>query len=324
MTRLLILVAVFVVGGCRSNRFQGEELRPQRRAMNIQATLGDGRAFELRDLAGKVVLLSFGYTSCPDVCPLTLSRVKALYRALGDDADQVGAVFLTVDPERDTPERLHGYVSGFDPRIVGVSLQPVAQQQVLAAYGVTATRREVGTGVRKAAGQYYAMDHTSGFLLIDRQGWLRVRAPHDLPIDKLAQDVRALLSEKAPARDKSLVVQGAKAQVGPTGVGAVYFELHNPNAHADRLLRVESASAARVELHEVRHEDGVAKMLHHPEGFDVPADGALELVPGGRHLMLFDVAPDAKVPIDLVLHFSKAPPLQVSVPRVDPSAFSER
>ena len=314
----MFLLAVVALGACRSGSFQGEVIEPPRRAMNIQTTLGDGRTFALGDQAGKVVLLSFGYTSCPDVCPLTLTRVKALYRALGDDADQVAAVFLTVDPERDTPERLHAYVSGFDPRIAGVSLDPPTQQRILAAYGVTATRREVGKS------EYYAMDHTSGFLLIDRKGWLRVREPHDLPIDKLAQDVRKLLAEPAPAQEQPLVVEGAKAQIGPTGVGAVYLDLRNPNEHEDRLLRVESTSAARVELHEVRHEGGIARMIHHPEGFAVPGEGTLELAPGGRHLMLFDVAPDAKEPIRLRLHFSRSSPLEVSVPRVDPSALSER
>lgn len=87
---------------------------------------------------------------------------------------------------------------------------------------------------------------------------------------------------------------------------------------------MESASAARVELHEVRHENGIAKMVHHPEGFEVPGKAALELAPGGRHLMLFDVAQDTEEPLRLELHFSQAPPMEITVPRVDPSALSER
>lgn len=324
--RVFTFALLLVASACQ-RPFHGEPVNPPQRAMNFQARLGDGQTFELKSMAGEVVLLGFGYTSCPDVCPLTLGRLASLYRALGDDAAHVRAVFVTVDPDRDTPERLQAYAASFDPRITGVSLSPPLLQRILPAYGVTAQRREVkGTvlsGGAAGSGGYYALDHTSGFLLIDRRGLIRVRTPHDLPIDKLAQDVRKLLAEPDGPSDTEVPrIREPTARIGPTGIGAAYFTVVNPSATADRLVRVESASASRVELHEVRHEDGVARMIAHPDGFELPARGTLSLTAGGRHVMLFDVPTDSQDPIPLTLHFSRADPIQVRAVRLSPSALA--
>lgn len=241
-------------------------------------------------------------------------------RALGADADRVGAVFLTVDPERDTPERLAHYVSSFDPRLVGVSLPSPLHQRALAAYGVTATRRELGAPDREGEPHYYAVDHTSGFLLIDRKGWVRLRAPHDLAIDKLAEDVRRLLAEPGPPVEHGLRVEPLHARVGPNGIGAAYLRVSNPGSVPDRLERVEGASASRIELHEVRHEGGVARMVHHPEGFAISAGGELLLSPGGKHLMLFGVSPGAD-PLRVTLHFARSAPIEIGLPRFEASAL---
>lgn len=307
--------------GCKRRDFEAEVLEPRRRAADIQAALGDGRAFQLRSLTGKVVLLAFGYTSCPDVCPVTLSRIKALYASLGEQSRDLTTVFITVDPERDTPERLHAYVQGFDARIFGLSLDPLTHRRVLAAYGITAARREA-TMRPPGGSRYYAIDHSSGFLILDRNGWVRLHAPHDLPVDKLAHDVRVLLAEPADSA-AGLRVEDAQVRVGDTGVGAAYLRVVNRSDRPDRLLSVESASAGRVELHQILHEGGVARMIHHPDGFPIPARSELTLRPGGRHLMLYDVRP-GEPDVPLTLHFESAAPMDIRAQRIDPTSLSAR
>ncbi len=300
----LIITGAFIVGQRGTGGFHSKPLSV-RPAADIRGTDAAGGPFVLSALAGKVVVLTFGFTSCPDICPLTLTRARALLDALGEDAASVEVVFLTVDPERDTPERLARYVTAFHPRIHAVALPPVQLRQTLALYSAVAERRE-------AEGGYYNFDHTSGFLLIDRVGRLRAHAPHALEVDELAADVRRLLSEAPPPATDRLRVEAARAQVGPTGIGAAYLTVVNPTDLADRLLRVETEDADRVELHESREEAGVAKMVHRKEGFAIPGGGRLPLSPGGAHVMLYGVPHDL-TQAALVLHFERSAPVRVQV-----------
>lgn len=161
----------------------------------MAADLGGLRISEYR---GKVLLITFGFTSCPDVCPLTLSRLKRVYRVLGPDAPRVAAAFVTVDPERDRPDRLPGHVGAFDRRITPVFLEGEALREALAAYGADAVRRVVDPdrypGASRA-GASYSIDHSAGFYVVDPRGRLRLRAPHDIEPEKLARDLAKLLGE---------------------------------------------------------------------------------------------------------------------------------
>jgi protein SCO1/2 len=114
-------------------------------------------------LAGKPSLVFFGYTHCPDVCPTTLYEITQLYTELGKDADKLGAYFVTVDPERDTPEQLKLYLASFDPHIVGLTGSREALEPVLKGYRVYAKKAPTSNGD-------YTMDHTALVYLMDKTG----------------------------------------------------------------------------------------------------------------------------------------------------------
>jgi protein SCO1/2 len=142
---------------------------PERSA--VGATVGgpftlvdqNGAAVTEKVLAGKPSLIFFGFTHCPDVCPTTLYEMTQLYAALGADADKVQSFFITVDPERDTPQQLKAYLASFDPHIVGLTGERSALDPVLKAYRVYS--KKVPTG-----GDDYTMDHTALVYLMDKKG----------------------------------------------------------------------------------------------------------------------------------------------------------
>jgi protein SCO1 len=122
-----------------------------------------GRAVSERDILGRPAVLSFGFTYCPDVCPVTLASLSASLKTLGADAEGLGVFFVSVDPERDTPEVIKAYLSAFDPRIRGLTGEP-KQIAVLA--------KSLGIYHAKVAaeGGNYSVDHTSSVILLDAKG----------------------------------------------------------------------------------------------------------------------------------------------------------
>ena len=145
--------------------------------------------FQLRETRGKVVALFFGYTSCPDICPTTMAELNQALQELGDQADQVQVLFVTVDPQRDTPERVQEYVNHFNPSFIGLSGSEPELAKVWNEYGVF---RQVVEGT-SAAG--YLVDHTARTTLIDQQGNLRVSFPFDTPVEDVVHDLDLLLRE---------------------------------------------------------------------------------------------------------------------------------
>ena len=116
--------------------FKGFAAIPERPAPDFTLTAHDGTPFELRSTRGKATLVFFGFTHCPDVCPTTMSKLAAALAALGEDGDRVAVVFISVDPERDTPEAIQAYLEAFDPRIVGVTGTLPELEAVAASFGV--------------------------------------------------------------------------------------------------------------------------------------------------------------------------------------------
>jgi protein SCO1/2 len=123
----------------------------------------DGKTVTDRDLKGRPFLVFFGFTHCPDICPTTLFEVSEVLRALGPDADRVGALFVTVDPERDTPDKLKDYLSSFDPRLRGLTGDPAAVAAMIKTYRVYARKVPQENGS-------YTMDHYAGIYLMDKNG----------------------------------------------------------------------------------------------------------------------------------------------------------
>ncbi len=197
-----LAVMCLALAACSEPEGSPLELDPPQPAPELVAQGADGRPFRLSDRRGQVVVLSFGYTSCPDVCPTTLSRLRGAYRSLGARSDEVAVVFLTVDPERDRPERLHGYLAAFEPRFQGAVVEDAQLPRTLERFGVTAVRRIADArryrNLPGTSGEPpYSIDHTGGYLLIDREGALRLRYPHQASAEQLASGLRRLLDERA-------------------------------------------------------------------------------------------------------------------------------
>lgn len=129
----------------------------------FQLTDQNGKAVTDKSLKGKPTLIFFGYTHCPDVCPTSLFEMSEVLRAMGKDADKVNAVFISVDPERDTPAAMKDYLSSFDPHLEGLSGDPAETAKVITSYRVYAKKVPTKDGD-------YTMDHTALIYLMDREG----------------------------------------------------------------------------------------------------------------------------------------------------------
>ena len=151
----------------------------------------DGRARSLADFKGKVLVVFFGYTQCPDVCPTTMAEVAEVKRSLGADGDKVQGIFVTIDPERDTGALLKPYLASFDPSFVG--LRGSVEQTQAAA-------REFKVFFAKVPGKTpdtYTMDHTAASFIFDTEGRVRVYARYGAGAEPLAHDIKLLLAEAA-------------------------------------------------------------------------------------------------------------------------------
>lgn len=159
---------------------------PPRPAPEFSLRGSDGTELKLSRYRGKVVILGFGFSSCPDVCPTTLSTLAQARKQLGAEADEVQVVYITVDPERDDAERLGKYLAAFDPTFVGGTGSAEQLAAVRHEYGIAATRKTLGSS--------YAFAHSSYTYLIDREGSLRALMPYGQSPDDYVHDVRILLA----------------------------------------------------------------------------------------------------------------------------------
>jgi protein SCO1/2 len=168
-------------------RFQASDVTGVAFGRDFKLTDHNGKPRTLADFRGKVVVMFFGYTQCPDVCPTTLSDLAAALQKLGGDANRVQVLFVTVDPERDTPELLSHYVPAFNPTFLGLSGDAAA---------TAATAREFKVLYQKQAGSApgsYSMDHTAGTFIFDPMGRLRLFVGQAQGPAVFAHDIRELL-----------------------------------------------------------------------------------------------------------------------------------
>lgn len=200
MRRFLIYIILGVVLGlavitglvlAKPYTLRGSVLEPPVPAPDYTLTDGQGADWTLSDQKGKLVLMFFGYTTCPDVCPATLGELQQVRARLGEElASDVQVAFITVDPERDTPDRIGKYVAAFDPTFAALSGSEAALEPVWKAYGVY---RQIQPN---ASGAGYLVDHTARTYLIDRAGNLRVSYTFGTPLEDLLADVKFLLKER--------------------------------------------------------------------------------------------------------------------------------
>lgn len=168
--------------------FKGSDISGTHLGKNLSMVDQDGRPRTLADYAGKVLVVFFGYTQCPDVCPTSLAELAQVMQALGPDASRVQVIMITVDPERDTPEVLKQYVQTFNPSFVGLTGTPEQVKQAATSFKVYYAK------VPAKDGNGYSMDHSAAFYLMDKQGEARVLAGNGSDVDSLAHDIRALLA----------------------------------------------------------------------------------------------------------------------------------
>lgn len=161
---------------------------PPREAPTFSLDGSNGTKLSLHGYLGKVVILEFGYTFCEEVCPVTLARLTEVYKKLGSAADDVQLIFVTVDPQRDSPERLREHLAAFNPNFLGATGTPDELGAVQKAYGVVA--KQV---VSPNPALRYAVDHSSSLYLVDRKGKLRGLAPFGTPVDDMVHDLELLL-----------------------------------------------------------------------------------------------------------------------------------
>jgi protein SCO1/2 len=186
---LIGVVAFLTFAFQKPDSFRGTLYDPAQPAPEITLIRADGQPFRLSAEKGKLVFLFFGYTSCPDVCPTTMAEMRQVGQAVGAKADQFDVVFVTVDPNRDTPEKVQKYVSVFDPGFIGLSGSMDELQLVWDKYGVY---RQVEASTSPTD---YAVTHSSRLYLVDRQGNLRLSYAFGTSPDDIAYDVQLLLAE---------------------------------------------------------------------------------------------------------------------------------
>jgi len=150
----------------------------------------DGKAFELESMHGRVVLIFFGYTLCPDVCPTTLSKLTSVVRDLGRDGTRVRVLYITVDPARDTPVVMKAHLSHFGLDALGLTGDPARIASVAKLYGAA---YEVEQAPGSAAG--YTVSHSTWLYALDTQGRLRTMFPYEASVSEVADGVRLVLAQ---------------------------------------------------------------------------------------------------------------------------------
>ncbi len=170
-------------------KFQGAVINPPYAADDFSLTDQSGQPFQLSSQRGKVTLLFFGYSHCADVCPATLAEFKQIRQNLGSQADQAAFIFITVDPERDTPATLNTYLAKFDPSFIGLTGSLDQLTPVWKAYGVY--QQDLSPSSLDAA-----VDHSSYIYVIDKAGMVRETFSYGDNMEGMAADVRALLKSR--------------------------------------------------------------------------------------------------------------------------------
>jgi protein SCO1/2 len=167
--------------------FHGVVLQSPSRARNFTLTGQNGQPVSLTDFSGKVVLLYFGYTTCPDVCPTTLADLRTARESLGALGEQVQVLMITVDPQRDTQAVLADYMSHFDSSFLGLTGTPEQIAEVATYYGIYYEKAEGNPTLG------YLMNHTATVMAVDKDGFLRVVFPFGTPAQDIADDLNYLL-----------------------------------------------------------------------------------------------------------------------------------
>ena len=178
-----------LVAACseKQQSFTSIDLTGATYAKDFELTDHNGQVRHLKDFAGKVVIMFFGFTQCPDMCPTTMLELAEIKKNLGKDGDRLQALFVTVDPERDTPEILKAYMTNFDPTFLALTTTPEKLAELAKDYKVY---------YKKVPGKTptsYTMDHSAGSYVYDTEGQLRLFTRYGTGAAALTQDIQQLL-----------------------------------------------------------------------------------------------------------------------------------
>lgn len=183
------LLALLLAACDGSPKFRGTDLTGADYGRVLALTGHDGKPRTLEDFRGKAVVLFFGYTRCPDICPTTLADMSVAMKSLGKDADRVQVLFVTLDPARDTADVLSKYVPAFDPRFLGLYGDEEATRRTAKEFKIFYEKVEGG------APGAYTVNHSTQSYVFDTKGRLRLFERHDRLGEDLPPDLRALLKE---------------------------------------------------------------------------------------------------------------------------------
>ncbi len=200
-TMKYLLIILVLLAGCSaatstpeaSQLSYADELRgavfdPPRSIEDFTFTSTEGDSFTLSDHQGQVILIYFGYRTCPDFCPTTFAELKRVYSELGEPADKLKIVFVTVDPERDTIENLTMYTHAFHNDFIGLRDDGTDLEQLMGEFGVVAEKRQVGDSALS-----YLIDHTASLFLIGKNGQLEAQYLYGTDYRDIVHDLRLIL-----------------------------------------------------------------------------------------------------------------------------------
>jgi protein SCO1/2 len=191
MKRRALLLATLPLGAVAANdRLKAGVFEPAQPAPEFALKGSDGAALNLARFKGKLVLLVFGFTNCPEVCPTTLATLAQARKLLGADATNVQVVYVTVDPERDNLDRIRQYLAAFDPSFIGGTEAPDRLAEMRKRYGVVAEK------IAAKQPNAYGMNHSTSVWLIDRAGKLRAMMPYGHEAKDFVHDLKLLLASK--------------------------------------------------------------------------------------------------------------------------------
>lgn len=289
---------------------------PKPKPLNdAQFTDHNGQPFSLEQMRGKWSILFFGFTNCPDICPTTMQTLSAVKKKVGAAGqwNNYQVIMVSVDPERDTTERLANYVPYFDSEFIGLSSSVDATTAFAKQLGILFVKRDEADAANNAG--FYQVDHSASIILINPEGqWAgAITAPHK--VDEISEDLIQLAQysaalgpqdnnqeaqaksqeasqkstqEASPAfTDDALTINGAWIRPAPPKVPsmAAYFELTNNSDRDITIVDVQSNAFAHAMIHGTSMNDGVASM-HHLDELNLPANSKVVLAPLDLHVML--------------------------------------
>jgi protein SCO1/2 len=311
---LLSISICFAIAACQSSppSFKGTEMPANVPEINFTLTDQNRQPFTLNDQRGKATLIFFGFTYCPDVCPLTLSIWKRIEETLGDDAASVRFVYISVDPERDTPEKMAEHLAVFSPNFIGLTGTLEELLPLYSAFGVYREKEQIS---ESAAG--YIINHTARMFLLDRNTRWRLSFAPETLVEDIVHDIRLLVKEKLPQISVDNIwswpARAATNGEKMGSTGAVFMTVTNSGDVPDRLTNAYSEVAEAVEIHETVMVGDRMKMQQVTGGIEIPVRGQIEFKPRSHHVMLIGITRDLQSGehFPLVLEFEKSGNLTV-------------